>query len=95
MYGCLLGYTSIAAEMKDAELVKLVKTIGYKEGLPVVTDPGIISPKAFIDEVVEQRLPNPFIPSESFSAAMPTLFNFVRSSHATEKPIFVIVMHSL
>ena len=62
VYGCLLGYTSIAAEMKDAELVKLVKTIGYKEGLPVVTDPGIISPKAFIDEVVEQRLPNPFIP---------------------------------
>ena len=62
VYGCLLGYTSIAAEMKDAELVKLVKTIGYKEGLPVVTDPDIISPKAFIDEVVEQRLPNPFIP---------------------------------
>ena len=26
------------------------------------SDPGIISPKAFIDEVVEQRLPNPFIP---------------------------------
>ena len=62
VYGCLLGYTSIAAEMQDAELVKLVRTIGYVEGLPVVTDPGIVSPKAFIDEVVEQRLPNPFIP---------------------------------
>ena len=62
VYGCLLGYTSIAAEMQDAELVKLVKTIGYVEGLPVVTDPGIVSPKAFIDEVAGQRLPNPFIP---------------------------------
>ena len=62
VYGCLLGYESIAAEMQDAELVKLVKTIGYVEGLPVVTDPGIISPKSFIDEVVGQRLPNPFIP---------------------------------
>jgi len=62
VYGCLLGYESIAAEMQDAQLVKLVKTIGYVEGLPVVTDPGIISPKAFIDEVVGQRLPNPFIP---------------------------------
>ena len=62
VYGCLLGYTSIAAEMKDEQLVKLVKTIGYVEGLPVVVDPGIIDPKAFIDEVVEQRLPNPFIP---------------------------------
>ena len=62
VYGCLLGYTSIAAEMQDAQLVKLVKTIGYVEGLPVVVNPGIIDPKAFIDEVVEQRLPNPFIP---------------------------------
>lgn len=62
VYGCLLGYTSIAAEMKDEQLVRLVKAIGYDEGLPVVTDPGIISPQAFIDEVVEQRLPNPFIP---------------------------------
>jgi len=62
VYGCLLGYESIAAEMKDEELVKLVNRIGYTEGLPVVTDPGIISPKAFIDEVIGQRLPNPFIP---------------------------------
>ena len=62
VYGCLLGYTSIAAEMQDEQLVKLVKTIGYVEGLPVVVDPKIVDPKAFIDEVVEQRLPNPFIP---------------------------------
>ena len=62
VYGCLLGYTSIAEEMRDPELVKLVKAIGYTEGLPVVTDPGIIKPKAFIDEVVKKRLPNPFIP---------------------------------
>ena len=62
VYGCLLGYDLIANEMKDAELVKLVKTIGYVEGLPVVTDPKIISPKAFIDEVIEQRLPNVFMP---------------------------------
>ena len=58
----MLGYTSIAAEMQDEQLVKLVKPIGYVEGLPVVVNPGIIDPKAFIDEVVEQRLPNPFIP---------------------------------
>jgi len=62
VYGCLLGYNSIAAEMQDEQLVKLVKTIGYVEGLPVVVDPKIIDPRAFIDEVVEQRLPNPFIP---------------------------------
>ena len=45
VFGCLLGYTLISREMKDEELVKLVKTIGYTEGLPVVVDPGIIDPK--------------------------------------------------
>ena len=62
VYGCLLGYTLIREEMKDEDLVKLIRRLGYQEGLPVVTDPGILSPKAFIDEVVEQRLPNPFMP---------------------------------
>ena len=62
VYGCLLGYEKICDEMKDDELVKLIQRIGYVEGLPVVTDPKILSPKAFIDEVVEQRLPNPFMP---------------------------------
>ena len=62
VYGCLLGYRKICDEMKDPELVALIRRIGYGEGLPVVTDPGILSPKAFIDEVVTQRLPNPFMP---------------------------------
>lgn len=62
VYGCMLGYDSIAAEMKDPQLKKLVEGIGYTEGLPVVVDPKILSPRDFINEVVEQRLPNPFIP---------------------------------
>lgn len=62
VYGCLLGYTRICDEMKDKNLVTLIKNAGYKEGLPVVTDPGILSPKDFIDTVVEVRLPNPFMP---------------------------------
>ena len=60
--GCLLGYTRISDEMKDADLVALIKRIGYTEGLPVVTDPGVIKPREFIDTVVNVRLPNPFMP---------------------------------
>jgi fructuronate reductase len=60
--GCLLGYTSIAAEMKDRDLAALAKKIGLVEGMPVVTDPGIIKPAAFIGEVLEKRFPNPNIP---------------------------------
>ena len=62
VYGCLLGYRRISEEMKDQELVKLIRTIGYAEGLPVVTDPGVIAPREFIDTVVNVRLPNPFMP---------------------------------
>ena len=51
VYGCLLRYTLIRDEMKD-------------EALPVVPDPGIISPRAFIDEVVNERLPNVFMPDD-------------------------------
>jgi fructuronate reductase len=62
VFGCLLGYTRISEEMKNADLVKLIEGIGYREGLPVATDPQIISPKEFIDQVVKVRLPNPFMP---------------------------------
>ena len=62
VFGCLLGYQTIAAEMGDPLLKGLVEKIGYTEGLPVVTDPKILNPQAFIKEVVEERLPNPFIP---------------------------------
>src|SRR5574344_1358769 len=62
VYGCMLGYTLICEEMKDPDIVKLIQILGYQEGLPVVVDPGILSPKAFLDEVVTERLPNPFMP---------------------------------
>ncbi len=62
IYGCLLDYTLISEEMKNPVLKKLVETIGYQEGLPVVINPGILNPKKFIDEVVNVRIPNPFLP---------------------------------
>jgi fructuronate reductase len=62
VFGCLLGFKSIADEMKDACLKKLVEKIGYEEGLPVVVHPGILNPEDFIREVIEVRFPNPYIP---------------------------------
>lgn len=61
VFGCLLGYTTIWEEMKDAELVKLVNDIAA-EGMKVVIDPKIINPQKFVDEVINDRLPNPYIP---------------------------------
>jgi len=62
IFGCLLGYKSIADEMKDVHLRKLVEKIGYAEGLPAAVNPGILKPKDFLDEVINIRLCNPFIP---------------------------------
>lgn len=62
IYGCLLDYHKISDEMKDVNLKDLIEIIGYKEGLPVVVNPGIIDPKEFIDTVVNIRIPNPFMP---------------------------------
>ncbi|MBR0032950.1 MAG: mannitol dehydrogenase family protein [Treponema sp.] len=62
VYGCLLSHTLIADEMKDKELCELVRRIGPVEGMPVVTDPKILSPKDFVNEVINVRLPNPFVP---------------------------------
>ena len=48
IYGCILGHTSIAAEMNDPELAAFVEKMGYEEGMPFVVDPGVIDPKQFL-----------------------------------------------
>ena len=45
VFGCVMGYETICAEMGDPLLKKLVERIGYVEGLPVVVSPGIIDPR--------------------------------------------------
>lgn len=62
VYGCLLGYTRIWQEMENPDLVSVVRHLGYDEDLPVVVDPKVIDPKAFIDELVTMRLPNKSLP---------------------------------
>ena len=72
VYGCLLGHTLICDEMKDEELNKLARHVGYDEGLPVVVDPKILDPKQFIDTVINDRLPNPYMPDAPQRIAMDT-----------------------
>ena len=60
-YDVMLGYELFADGMSDPELSRLADQVGYKEGLPVVEDPGILSPKAFIDEVIHERFPNKYL----------------------------------
>lgn len=62
IFGCLLGYKSIADEMKDKCLRSFVEKAGYEELMPATVEPGIIRPQDFMKEVIEERLPNPFVP---------------------------------
>lgn len=62
VYGCLLGYTRIWQEMENPDLAALVRRLGYDEDLPVVVDPGVIDPAAFLDELLTRRLPNRALP---------------------------------
>jgi len=61
VFGCLLDYQTISAEMRDTDLVTLVERIAG-ESLPVVEDPGILRPTEFIHQVLHERFPNPAIP---------------------------------
>jgi fructuronate reductase len=72
IYGCMLGYTLISAEMADPDLRAFVQKIGYIEAMPVVTDPGVLNPYEFIGAVINRRLPNPFMPDAPQRIAMDT-----------------------
>ena len=62
IYGCMLDYTLISAEMADEDLRSFIQKIGYIEAMPVVVDPGVLNPYEFIGAVINRRLPNPFMP---------------------------------
>ncbi len=72
IFGCLLSFKTIHEEMDDGTLREFVTRMAYEEGMPVVTDPGILSPKAFIDTVLTKRLPNVFMPDTPMRIATDT-----------------------
>ena len=72
IYGCMLGYTLISAEMQDEDLRAFIQKIGYMEAMPVVVDPGVLNPYEFIGAVINRRLPNPFMPDAPQRIAMDT-----------------------
>ena len=72
IYGCMIGYTLISAEMADPDLRPFIQKIGYMEAIPVVTDPGVLNPYEFIGAVINRRLPNPFMPDAPQRIAMDT-----------------------
>ena len=71
-YGCVLGYTRFSDVMRDPQMKALADTVGMKEGMQVVKDPGILSPEAFIRECIDVRFPNEYIPDTPQRIAVDT-----------------------
>ncbi|MCI5903247.1 MAG: mannitol dehydrogenase family protein [Blautia sp.] len=60
--GVVLGYDLFAKMLNtNADMMSMARMIAYDEGLPVVADPGILSPQAFVDELFEERFPNEYL----------------------------------
>jgi fructuronate reductase len=92
IFGCLLGFTKISDEMKDDDLRTLVTKMGYNECLPVVCDPKILNPEAFLRQVLEDRFPNPFLPDTPQRIATDTSqklhirFGITLSTYLNDRP---------
>lgn len=60
--GVVLGYELFAHMLNtNDDMMKMARMIAYDEGLPVVEDPKIISPHAFVDELFNDRFPNEYL----------------------------------
>ena len=60
--GVALGYELFAHMLNtDADMMKMARMVAYDEGLPVVQDPGILSPQAVVDELFNDRFPNEYL----------------------------------
>lgn len=59
--GVVMGVELFADLLKDPEMMKMGRMVAYGEGLPVIRDPGILSPKKFTDELFEDRFPNGYL----------------------------------
>lgn len=60
--GVVLGYDLFAHMLNtDADMMEMAHMIAYDEGLPVVPNPGILSPQAFVDELFQDRFPNEYL----------------------------------
>ena len=45
----------------NEDMMKMARMVAYDEGLPVVPNPGILSPQAFVDELFNDRFPNEYL----------------------------------
>ncbi|MDD6324628.1 MAG: mannitol dehydrogenase family protein [Lachnospiraceae bacterium] len=71
--GVVLGEELYAKMLNtDPDMMKMARMVAYDEGLPMVEDPKILSPKAFTDELFTDRFPNEYLGDTNLRLATDT-----------------------
>ncbi|MCL1795320.1 MAG: mannitol dehydrogenase family protein [Clostridia bacterium] len=93
LLGSLLSFTRIYAAVEDPDIKRFVEILGFEESLPVVQDPGVISPRAFLTEVLTRRVNNPFLPdtpqriATDTSQKLPVRFSWTMNATADKRSL--------
>ena len=59
--GVVRGINLFADLLEDPVMMKMGRQVAYTESMPMIEDPGIISPMAFTDELFDDRFPNRYL----------------------------------
>ena len=59
--GVVLGVELFADLISDPVILRMARRVACDEGLPLVKDPKILSHRAFVDELFEDRFPNRYL----------------------------------
>lgn len=71
--GVVLGEELYAKMLNtNPDMMKMARMVAYDEGLPMVEDPVILSPKAFTDELFTDRFPNEYLGDTNLRLATDT-----------------------
>ena len=71
--GVVLGEELYAKMLNtNPDMMKMARMVAYVEGLPMVEDPRILSPKAFTDELFTDRFPNEYLGDTNLRLATDT-----------------------
>jgi len=94
--GCLLGYQRICDAIKDKDLYNFVHQLAVKELLPLVSKESLWDAKEFLSEVLNQRLPNKYLPDSpqriacDTSLKMPIRFGTAISWHGRHGSVHML-----
>ncbi|MDR0222679.1 MAG: mannitol dehydrogenase family protein [Oscillospiraceae bacterium] len=92
IFARLFGYGYVYEAMRDGGIKGFITKLGHDELMPMAVNPGVIDPSAFMDEVINERFPNPYIPDMpqrilcDTSQKMPVRFGETLKAYAEKSP---------